>query len=533
MREFSTQSTGYGIAVGKAVVIERNSHSSGTRMKFEDAYDAVSQELGLLAESNEIFAAHLEILEDPMLKESVEEARDIAGEKTDESDNDAKACQIACENICAMFAEIDDEYLKSRTDDIRDIFNRIIAKIKGEISVNPFENLEENSIIIAEELNPSDTAMMDFSKISGMICSRGSSTSHVCIIAKSKGIPALTGVEGCLEISNGATLIIDADKGIAIEMPDTETLSTYTQLIENEKSRLQSIGNIKVSNKFGNSVKVKANAGSIDDVRRAIENGADGIGLFRSEFVFMESKNGFPGEEEQFAIYREAAQICGDKNLCIRTLDIGADKSLPYYQMPAEENPFLGVRAIRFSMSKPEIFKEQLKAILRASAYGDVSLMFPMITSSEEFNEAKMLLEECKNELRLSNTPFDESIKTGLMIETPAAVFISEELAKEADFFSIGTNDLTQYVMASDRGNVNCSKYYDPMSPAVLKAIKITIEAARKAGIESCMCGEMASDTNATEILYEYGLESFSVAAPLVGKIRYELQNISSAAVAD
>lgn len=516
MKILETSSKGKGLAVGKAFVV-RSSEGTATvwgQCSFGEALEKATSELEVLSESSEIFAAHLEMIQDPIIAETFES-------KKDDWVDDATACREACEEICQMFQEIDDEYLRSRVDDVRDVFRRIIRHINGESDINPFEQMPDGCIIVADELAPSDTAGMDLSKVLGFVTAKGSTTSHVCIIAATNGIAASVGVRDCMqEIKDGMTVIVDSPAGKIILDPDDATEQKYRDSIAKVKARLSSVkASGTARTKAGREVPVMANAGNPDEVKTAMEAGADGIGLLRSEFLYMQSED-FPTEEQQFAAYKEAAMACGTHPLTIRTLDIGGDKALKYLSFPKEENPFLGYRAIRVSLSMPAMFKAQLRAILRASAFGNVRIMFPMITSVPEFNQARDYVDKCKEELRDEGIPFDEKIKIGVMIETPAAVMVADELASAADFFSIGTNDLTQYLMCADRGNSAVLAFYDYFSEPVVRAIRLTIEGAHAKGIECCMCGEMAGNPAATALLLNLGLDSFSVSAPNIPEIK-------------
>lgn len=450
--------------------------------RFREAFGQVHREISLSAADDDIFAAHLEMMDDPMLTESVEEAIS--------SGMDAEtAVRHACDGICAMFAGIDDEYLKARVDDVRDICMQIGRALAGTLDNNPFASLPHESVIVADELFPSDTALMDFSLISGFVTARGSSTSHVCIIARSKGIPVLVG-QDISGIRTGDWLELETpeDSAVTVEHP----LAAFP------------------------AVRLYANAASVDDIRTAIAAGADGIGLFRTEFMFMHS-SGFPSVEEQAAVYRSALLACGDKPLTIRTLDIGGDKPLPYMPARREDNPFLGLRGVRFALANPDIMADQLSALVRAACdvpEGRLRIMFPMISTVDELERCKAMLDEAVATCGHS-VP---RIEVGIMIETPAAVLCARELAERCDFFSIGTNDLTQYVMAADRGNDRVSYLYNPLGPAVCKAVSMTVAAAQ--GKPVGVCGEVASDPAAAETLCRLGVNSLSVAVPRIESFR-------------
>ena len=462
------------------------------------------------------------MLEDPVLTEQVENHIRFDGMGA------VEASYSACEELASMFNEIDDEYLRARVDDVRDVFGRLIAALTGS-SDNPFKDIPDGSVIVAKELLPSDTASMDFSKIRAFVTEKGSATSHVSIIARSQGIPALIGLKGCLEeINDGDELLVNGTLGTLVVNPDSESSIQFDALLaigEKTSEMISAAAFGRAVSPDGKEILVYGNAGNLDEVRIAIERGADGIGLFRSEFLYMQESS-LPTEERQFEAYRDAARYCSGKPLTIRTLDIGGDKALPYLNLPKEDNPFLGFRAIRISLKRPDLFKTQIRAILRSSAYGNVRIMLPMISTLEEVKKAKELIVDCMAELDNEDIPFNENIEVGIMIETPAAAIIADLLAAEVDFFSIGTNDLTQYIMAADRGNGDVSDLYDPKNRAVLRAIGMAVDAASKAGIPVGICGEMASDQSATSILIGLGVDSLSVSAPSVAKIKYRIRTL-------
>lgn len=481
--------------------------------KFENTKNAVIDELQGLAEKNEIFAAHREIAGDFMLHESV------ISKIQSELKNAQAALHEAVEEIAAIFAGMDDTYMKERAADVRDIGKRMMAGLKGR-KLPDLGAMDCEAIVVARDLYPSDTVKMKPEFVKGILTEEGGVTSHVSIMAKSMNIPILVGVKGILaEARDGLLVCMDAEKGEIVIEPDEHTKEQYIarkKAYEEEREILVQLRSQEPVTKSGKRVFLCANVGSLEDIRHAVEMKIDGVGLFRSEFLYMEN-NHFPTEEEQFEVYREAAKLC-PQELTIRTLDIGGDKELSYFVFEKEENPFLGWRAIRICLEMKEMFKEQLRAILRASAFGHVRIMFPMIISLSELREAKALVEECKQELRAEGKEFDETIEVGMMMETPASVLLAEEFAKEADFFSIGTNDLTQYLLAVDRGNKKIADKYDFMHPAVLKAIRHIIEAGHKEQIKVGMCGEMAGNTETIPLLLEMGLDEFSMSA---GSIDY------------
>lgn len=519
-----------GIAVGRAFVVRRTKSSvnrekgsaESEKSLFATALAASREQIAHLAENSDIFAAHLEIIDDEMIVDSVEMA-------INEGCSAEDAVSSSCEQIVSMFEAMDDEYLAARAADVKDIFARISQNLAGGV-INPFEGVENGDIVVDRELFPSDMALLDFSKIRGFVTAEGSTTSHVCIMARNLSLPAVVGLgDATAEITTGDRLIIDGAEGLVIVNPDEYTLNDYlTRGLNYQalKQEQQAVANCEIFD-GDRRVYVFANAGSVEDVERAIASGADGIGLFRSEFVYMQSSQE-PTEDKQYEIYAAAARACSGKPLIIRTLDIGGDKAVPYLDFPKEENPFLGWRAIRISLDRVDMFCRQLRAILRASTDGDVRVMFPMVVCVEELRDAKYYLEQCKRELEQGGVAFNPNIKVGVMIETPASVFIADSLAAECDFFSIGTNDLIQYIMAADRANVKVSKLYNPYSDAVLRAVQSVILAAQNANIECGMCGELASDNLATERLLTMGLNEFSVNVGSIAKIKYELNKLTT-----
>ena len=489
---------------------------------FFHAAEKTREVLRPLARENEIFAAHLDMAEDETLLDGVTK-------KIEEGKNAQWALEEQMEETCSLLESLEDAYLRERAADVRDVCRRMMGFLKG-VEDDPFRQVQEEVILFAEELNPSDTAKMNFRYIRGIVTEKGGSTSHIAILARSMEIPALFGVEGILEkVKEGQVVILDGTEGKLILSPDEKTRQDYTERKEAEgklKRKLKEMNRLPAVTTDGRKVSLYANAGSLREVELAKKQGAEGIGLFRSEFLYMESSR-FPTEQEQFEIYRKAAEIM-KQTVTIRTLDIGGDKALPYYQFEKEENPFLGWRAIRFCLDMRDVFKTQLKAILRAAAFGDIRIMFPMIVSVEEFRTAKRLLQECKQELRERGVLFRESISTGIMVETPAAVFLAEELAKEVDFFSIGTNDLTQYILAADRGNQKLKILYDPFHPAVLRAVAKVIAAGHKEGKEVGMCGEFAGEEKAVPLLVGMGLDEFSMVSNSIASVRYQVRGLSA-----
>ena len=421
-----------------------------------------------------------------------------------------------------IFSHLDDEYLRERKADINDVGMRLLKNLTGKTG-NGFGNLPENVVIIAHDLTPSDTAQIDRSRVAAFVTDIGGPTSHSAIMARTLEIPAVVGTGNITaSVKTGDLMIVDGYEGMVIVNPDVDTVTLWRNKkagYEHERNQLKELIHTKTITKAGKHVILAGNIGNPEDVEKAIENGAEGIGLFRSEFLYMDREE-LPTEEEQFQAYKQVAEKMEDKPVVIRTLDIGGDKKLPYLPLPGEMNPFLGLRAIRLCLERKDIFRSQLRAILRVSTYGNIRIMFPMISCLAEFLKAKGFLLECMSELKDEGKSFNEKIEIGMMIEIPAAAIAADELAKEADFFSIGTNDLIQYTLAVDRLNEKVSYLYNPMHPAVLRLIKMTIEAAHQEGKWCGMCGEMAGDPNAIPMLLEYGLDEFSMNASSILEAR-------------
>ena len=491
--------SGYGS--GKAFKLCRESASGVHVISIDEAFKAERERLSALSGENDIFAAHLEILEDPMLIDAIEE-------HTAGGENPLDAVASACDDLVSMFSSIDDEYLRSRVDDVKDVCRNLESRLAGN-TTGAFD-IPEGAVVVADEIFPSDTSRMDLSKVSAFVTRKGSVTSHVCIIAGSRGIPVALGVD-VDKIAEGDCLIVDGNAGeVAVNPSDVE----LSKLAESRKMADGEVEIIPEPVEYqGRIVNVYGNAGSVEDVARAMAAGADGIGLFRTEFVFMRSEQ-YPTEEEQFEIYRDAALLCGEKPINIRTMDIGGDKELPYLAMEPEDNPFLGVRGVRLCLANPALFKIQLRAILRAGSYGNVRILVPMVTTSAEIDRVRGLIDECKAELSAEGKEFDSAIPLGAMVETPASVFAGESMAEKVDYFSIGTNDLTQYIMAADRGNSGVSMLYNPRDIAVRNAVALVVANAHEARIKAGICGEAASDPEFVEFLLEAGIDSLSISDP-------------------
>jgi len=523
-----------GYAVGPSYFVVRQEVAADTTpitadqveseiARFKDAVEKVQEELLILAADNEIFGGHYALAGDFMLHDGVE------SKIKDQLANCEDALMQTAEEIASIFQSMDDEYMRERAADIKDVSKRILMAEKG-ISDNPFAAMTEPSIIIAEDLTPSDTAQMDFAKVLGFLTSEGGTTSHVSIIAKNLGIPCLVGIgPEIMKVTPGTKIAMCAKEGEILIDPDEETVAEIEKKAEEFakfEEELKKLADLPCETADGHKFHICANAGNVDEVKNCAKFAIDGIGLFRSEFLYMESDH-FPTEEEQFAAYKAAAEEMNGKELTIRTLDIGGDKALSYFEFPKEENPFLGYRAIRMCLDRTDIFKTQLRAILRASAFGYIRIMFPMMISIEELRKSKALLEECMAELKAEGLAYDEKIEIGIMIETPAGVMMADRFSQYVDFFSIGTNDLTQYVLAVDRGNKMLSEMYNSFHPAVLRAIARTITEGHKYGTKVGMCGEFASDAQASRLLIGLGLDEFSMSPGETALVKYRLRGCS------
>lgn len=498
--------------------------------RFRRASQKASKELEVLYEKTlhevgeanaQIFQIHQMMLEDEDYCNSVESI--IRTEQI----NAEFAVSKTCENLSKFFSEMDDAYMQARAIDVRDVSERLILVLTG--SFKQAIELEENSILAAEDLTPSETAQLDKSKISAFVTALGSTTSHTAILARTMSIPAVLNVGESLKREyDSLPVVVDGLAGDIYIEPDTDTIETMRKKLAAEIESRELIENLKGKENItldGHRVKIFANIGSPEDIGSVLKNDAGGIGLFRSEFLYLSSKT-YPTEEEQFESYKTVVESMNGKQVIIRTLDIGADKQVEYFNFPKEENPAMGFRAIRICLTRVDLFKTQLRAIYRASAFGKIAIMFPMITSVEEIREIRNIVAEVKDELTREQLEYSNEVELGIMIETPAAAVISDLLAKEVDFFSIGTNDLTQYTLAIDRQNQNedLDRFFDPYHPAVLRMIKLVVENSHKNGIWAGICGELGADATLTETFLRYGVDELSVSPSEILKLRKRIR---------
>ena len=521
-----------GIGLGKAVILEENGlkieNISAEKQQIYDAVKEVESEIEKLIKNidgteKEIMQAYLMILQDPSLIQ--ETIKIIEQEKC----NSAYAVENGLNQIIKTFEEMDDPYMAARSRDIEDMKKRILAKLL-KIEEIDLSKLPENRILVAKELSTSDSAKMNLKNISGIITEIGGVNSHMAIIARTNEIPAIVGIRHIFEnIKENDFIALNGATGEIFLNPTQEKIEELTKNQENikqEKQELEKYKNKKAITKDGHQVELLANIGGPQDIQIVIDNTAEGVGLLRSEFLYMDAKD-FPSEEEQFEAYKKIAESLENKRLVIRTLDIGGDKDLKYMKLPKEENPFLGYRAIRIYLDNVDLFKVQLRAILRASSYGNVAIMIPMISSIEELRKSKEIIEEVKQELKEKNIKFNENIEVGIMVEIPSSAVMADEFAKECDFFSIGTNDLIQYTIAVERGNEKLANLYSHFNPAVIRLIKSAIDGAHKNGILCGMCGEAAGDVRFIPLLVGLGLDEFSMNANKILKVRKLITDLS------
>ncbi len=468
-----------------------------------------------------VFESHQMILEDP---EFIDKIKALMKDK---KFNAVYSVNSVKEELVDIMQSIDDEYMRERASDIKDVADRIVRNILGiqeDISM-----LENDTVIVANDLTPSDTAQLDKNKVCAFLTNVGGRTSHSAIMARTMEIPAVVGMKNITDIvKNGDTVIVNGVEGVVIvnpSVPEIEEFKINMEKYEEEKRKLKSLKNVKIYDKNDRHIEICGNIGSPKDVDQVLGNGGDGIGLFRTEFLYMD-RDDMPSEDEQFNSYRIVLEKMNGLPVVIRTLDIGGDKKLNYLDLGHEINPFLGYRAIRLCLDRVDIFKTQLRALLRASVYGNLKIMFPMISCIEEFRQAKKILKECENELLSDGVNVSKSIEIGIMVEIPSTAISAREFAKEVDFFSIGTNDLIQYTLACDRMNEKVAYLYNPMHPSVLSLIKMTIDGAHAEGKWVGMCGEMAGDEEAIPKFLEYGLDEFSMSSTSILSVKNQILNI-------
>lgn len=526
-----------GVAIGKIQFYKRNEITiKRTRVedveaeveRFQNAkaktlellkglYEKALEDVG---EANAmIFEAHQLMLEDPDYVESIENiirTQDVNAEY---------AIGATADNFAAIFEAMDDAYMQGRAADVRDVSERLLQALSSQNETVMV--MDEPVIIAADDLVPSETVQLDKEKVLSFVTMYGSANSHTAILARTMNIPAVIGLgEALKEEYDGKVAIVDGVDGKVYIDPDEETMASMQKKQKKDQEQKELLNQLKGKEnvtKSGQKVNVYANIGNLADVGAVLKNDAGGIGLFRSEFLYLESDI-YPTEEQQFAVYKKVAETMAGKKVIIRTLDIGADKQVDYFKLDKEDNPALGYRAIRICLTRPEIFKTQLRALYRASAYGQISIMFPMIISVAEVKKIKEIVEEVKAELRTEGAAFREDVELGIMIETPAAVMVSRELAKEVDFFSVGTNDLTQYTLAIDRQNQKLEDFYDSHHPAVLAMIRMAAESAHAEGKWIGICGELGADVTLTETFLKMGIDELSVAPGMVLKVRQKIR---------
>lgn len=539
MQIYQGKSVFGGIAIGKISVFSKKEQKI-MRVRVEDteaelARFAAAQELAReqlaalyekacreVGETNAaIFEVHQMMLEDEDFADSVTNII------TTQQVNAEYAVGITADNFSGMFAAMEDEYMRGRAADVKDVSERLVMILRGAKKAGM--DSSEPVIVVAEDLAPSETVQMDKDKILSFVTAQGSVNSHTAILARTMGIPALVDADvNLMETLDGKYAIVDGFEGVLYIDPDGETKERLLARKQEEDEKEELLLSLKGKEDVtldGRKILLYANIGSTGDLAMVLKHDAKGIGLFRSEFLYLESED-FPSENDQFQIYKSVAETMAGKRVIIRTLDIGADKKVDYFHLDHEENPALGYRAIRICLSQPEIFKTQLRAIFRASVYGNLAVMYPMITSVNEVRRIREIVKEVKEELREQGIAYAD-IPEGIMIETPASVMISDELAKEVDFFSIGTNDLTQYTLAVDRQNPKLDAFYDPHHPAVLKMIRMTVENAHKAGIWAGICGELGADTTLTEEFLRMGVDELSVSPGKILPIRKIIRETS------
>lgn len=535
-----------GIAFGKLELLKKElkviqrSHVEDPNAefaRFEAARDKAKEQLKALydkaltevgEENAMIFDIHQMMLDDLDYVESIQGI--ITGQKL----NAETAVANTADTMADMFASMDDSYMQARAADVRDISERVISILTGASAGGIKSN--EPVVIGAEDLAPSETVQLDKSKILAFVTEKGSSNSHTSILARTMNIPAVIGAKGLLDDANdGKEIIVDGFTGEIFIEPDEETaarLGEKKKKADEQKALLQTLKGVKPVTKDGQEIMLYANIGSMEDITAVYANDGMGIGLFRSEFIYLQ-KDSYPTEDEQFIIYKSVAEKMLGKRVIIRTLDIGADKQVDYFDIPKEENPAMGVRAIRICLNRPDVFKTQLRALYRASVYGKIAIMFPMISSVKEVRRIKEICKEVCAELKAEGIPYNEDIELGIMIEIPAAAICSDQLAKEVDFFSIGTNDLTQYTLAVDRQNMAAAEFCDIHHPAILRLIQMTVENSHKNGIWTGICGELAADLELTETFLAMGVDELSVSPGVLLPLKKKVLDTNVAEIKD
>lgn len=511
----------------EAEVAKFNGALNTSKVELTKIRNNAEQQLG--ADKAAIFDAHLLVLEDPELIQPIEE------KIKNENVNAAQALTDVSNQFITIFESMDNEYMTERAADIRDVSKRVLAHILGVDLPNP-SIIDESVVIIGNDLTPSDTAQLNKQYVQGFVTNIGGRTSHSAIMSRSLEIPAVVGTKTITEeVEAGDIIIVDGMTGDVIVNPSDEVVAQYQEKRDNffkDKQELQKLRDAESVTEDGHHVELAANIGTPNDLPGVVENGAEGIGLYRTEFLYM-GRDQMPTEDEQFEAYKAVLEAMKGKRVVVRTLDIGGDKELPYLDLPEEMNPFLGYRAIRLCLAQPEIFRPQLRALLRASVYGKLNIMFPMVATIQEFRDAKALLEEERQNLKNEGVEVSDDIEVGIMVEIPSTAALADVFAKEVDFFSIGTNDLIQYTMAADRMSERVSYLYQPYNPAILRLVQRVIEASHAEGKWTGMCGEMAGDQTAIPLLLGLGLDEFSMSATSILKARRLIRNLSEAQMKD
>ncbi|UXV36871.1 phosphoenolpyruvate--protein phosphotransferase [Staphylococcus simulans] len=511
----------------EAEVAKFNGALNTSKVELTKIRNNAEQQLG--ADKAAIFDAHLLVLEDPELIQPIEE------KIKNENVNAAQALADVSNQFITIFESMDNEYMAERAADIRDVSKRVLAHILGVDLPNP-SIIDESVVIIGNDLTPSDTAQLNKQYVQGFVTNIGGRTSHSAIMSRSLEIPAVVGTKTITEeVEAGDIIIVDGMTGDVIVNPSDEVVAQYQEKRDNffkDKQELQKLRDAESVTEDGHHVELAANIGTPNDLPGVVENGAEGIGLYRTEFLYM-GRDQMPTEDEQFEAYKAVLEAMKGKRVVVRTLDIGGDKELPYLDLPEEMNPFLGYRAIRLCLAQPEIFRPQLRALLRASVYGKLNIMFPMVATIQEFRDAKALLEEERQNLKNEGVEVSDDIEVGIMVEIPSTAALADVFAKEVDFFSIGTNDLIQYTMAADRMSERVSYLYQPYNPAILRLVQRVIEASHAEGKWTGMCGEMAGDQTAIPLLLGLGLDEFSMSATSILKARRLIRNLSEAQMKD